>query len=224
MEKNIYIYNEMRAAAERVFNDGVNAPAGVYSLDELAKVGTTCKTAPAGVYFREEYDADELININVDGFECSYPARLAFVLAYKFERLAKVGTKACAAFQRVEDHGEPVEDVTEDSDNAGHVAPVEDVTEDSDNADTLDVAPVSSSNSIQATEYTDNADTLDVAPVAPDNINQMQGTIAASPLVASCSTSAVYPTYYEALEALGRYRPNAKLAERINGAGEAKNY
>ena len=115
MEKNIYIYNEMRTAAERVFNDGVNAPAGIYSLAELAKVGTTCKTAPAGVYFRKEYDADELININIDGFECSYPARLAFVLAYKFERLAKVGTKARAAFQRVEDHGEPVAVFTVDN-------------------------------------------------------------------------------------------------------------
>lgn len=133
MEKNTSIYNEMRAAAERVFNDGVNAPAGVYSLAELAKVGTTCKTAPAGVYFRKEYDADELININVDGFECSYPARLAFVLAYKFERLAKVGTKARAVFQRVEDHGEPVEDVTEDNDNA----------------DTLDIAPVTPDNTNQ---------------------------------------------------------------------------
>lgn len=34
------------------------------------------------------------------------------------------------------------------------------------------------------------------------------------------STLAVYPTYYEALEALGRFRPTAKLAERINGAGD----
>ena len=108
MEKNISIYNEMRAAAERVFNEGINAPAGIYSLAELAKVGTTCKTAPKGVYFREDYKADELININVDGFECSYPAYKAFELAYKFERLAKVGTKARAAFQRAADHGEPV--------------------------------------------------------------------------------------------------------------------
>lgn len=96
------IYNEMRAAAERVFNEGVNAPAGIYSLAELAKVGTTCKTAPAGVYFREEYNADKLFYINVDGFECSYPARRAFLLAYKFERLAKVGTKARAVFQRAD--------------------------------------------------------------------------------------------------------------------------
>lgn len=39
-----------------------------------------------------------------------------------------------------------------------------------------------------------------------------------------CSTYAVYPTYYAALEALGRFRPTAKLVERINGAGEAQNY
>lgn len=107
MEKNIVIYNEMRAAAERVFCEGINAPAGVYSFAELAKVGTTCKTAPAGVYFREDYNADELININVDGFECNYPARLVFVIGYKFERLAKVGAKARAAFQRAADHGDP---------------------------------------------------------------------------------------------------------------------
>lgn len=115
MEKEMTIYNEMRAAAERVFNEGVNAPAGVYSLAELAKVGTTCKTAPAGVSFREEYNADEIIIINIDGFECSYPAHRAFALAYKFERLAKVGTKARAAFQRVEDHGEPVAVFTVDN-------------------------------------------------------------------------------------------------------------
>ena len=108
MEKNFAIYKEMRAAAERVFCDGINAPAGVYSFAELAKVGTTCKTAPAGVCFREDYNADELININVDGYECSYPARFAFVIGYKFERLAKVGTKARAAFQRAADHGEPI--------------------------------------------------------------------------------------------------------------------
>ena len=108
MEKNIALYNEMCIAAERIFNDGINAPAGVYSLAQLAKVGTTCKTAPAGVYFREEYNADNLININVNGFECSYPARRAFAIAYKFERLAKVGAKARAAFQRAADHGAPV--------------------------------------------------------------------------------------------------------------------
>lgn len=115
MERNELIYNEMRAAAERVFNEGIKAPVGVYSLAELAKVGTTCKTAPAGVYFREEYNADGIININVDGFACSYPARMAFVLANKFERLTKIGTKARAAFQRVEDHGAPVAVFTVDN-------------------------------------------------------------------------------------------------------------
>ena len=45
MDKNLAIFNEMRAAAERVFNEGINAPAGVYSLAELSKVGTICKTA-----------------------------------------------------------------------------------------------------------------------------------------------------------------------------------
>ena len=115
MEKNISIYNEMRAAAECVFNEGLCAPAGIYSLAELAKVGTTCKTAPAGVYFREEYNADKLFYINVDGFECSYPARRAFALAYKFERLAKVGTKARAVFQRADEHGEAVAIFTVDA-------------------------------------------------------------------------------------------------------------
>ena len=129
MEKNFAIYNEMRAAAERVFNEGINAPAGVYSLAELAKVGTTCKTAPAGVYFREEYNADELIYINVDGFECSYPARLSFVLAYKFERLAKVGAKDRAVLQRAEDHGEPVAVFTVDNVVCDSLAACEDLRE-----------------------------------------------------------------------------------------------
>ena len=126
MEKNISIYNEMRAAAERVLNEGINAPAGIYSLAELAKVGTTCKTAPKGVYFREDYKADELININVDGFECSYPAYKAFELAYKFERLAKVGTKARAAFLRAADHGEPVAVFTLDAVTVENLAACED--------------------------------------------------------------------------------------------------
>ena len=126
MEKNFAIYNEMRAAAERVFNEGINAPAGLYSLAELAKVGTTCKTAPKGVYFREDYKADELIKITVDGFECSYPASLSFVLAYKFERLAKVGTKARAAFQRAADHGEPIAVFTLDAVTVENLAACED--------------------------------------------------------------------------------------------------
>ena len=126
MEKNLAIYNEMRAAAERVFNEGINAPAGVYSLAELSKVGTTCKTAPLGVCFRKEYNTDELININVDGFECSYPACKAFELAYKFERLAKVGTKARAAFQRAADHGEPVAVFTLDATTCDSLAACDD--------------------------------------------------------------------------------------------------
>ena len=126
MEKELAIYNEMRAAAERVFNEGINAPAGVYSMAELAKVGSTCKTAPEGVSFRKDYKADELININIDGFECSYPAYKAFKLAYKFERLAKVGTKERAVFQRVEDHGEPVAVFTLDAVTVENLAACED--------------------------------------------------------------------------------------------------
>lgn len=38
------------------------------------------------------------------------------------------------------------------------------------------------------------------------------------------STSAVYPTYFAAFEALARFRPTAQFVERINGAGEAQNY
>ena len=126
MEKEMTIYNEMRAAAERVFNEGICAPAGIYSLAELAKVGTTCKTAPAGVFFRKEYHADKLININVDGFECSYPARRAFLLAYKFERLAEVGTKARAVFQRADEHGEAVAVFTVDALLCDNLAACED--------------------------------------------------------------------------------------------------
>ena len=120
------IYNELRAAAERVFCEGINAPAGVYSFAELAKVGTTCKTAPAGVCFRENYNADELINITVDGFECNFPARFVFVIGYKFERLAKVGAKARAAFLRAADHGEPVAVFTIDATTCDSLAACDD--------------------------------------------------------------------------------------------------
>ena len=34
-----------------------------------------------------------------------------------------------------------------------------------------------------------------------------------------CSTLAVYPTYWAALEVLGRCRAGVELVERINGAG-----
>ena len=129
MEKDLAIYYEMRAAAERVFNEGINAPAGVYSLAELSKVGTICKTAPEGVCFRKDYKSEELININVDGFECSYPASLSFVLAYKFERLANVGTKERAVFHRVEDYGEPVAVFTLDAVTVENLAACEDTRE-----------------------------------------------------------------------------------------------
>ena len=129
MEKDLAIYYEMRDAAERVFNEGINAPAGVYSLAELSKVGTICKTAPEGVCFRKDYKSEELININVDGFECSYPASLSFVLAYKFERLAKVGTKERAVFHRVEDYGEPVAVFTLDAVTVENLAACEDTRE-----------------------------------------------------------------------------------------------
>ena len=129
MEKNLAIYHEMRAAAERVFYEGIKAPSGLYSLAELAKVGKICKTAPLGVCFREDYNIDELININVDGFECSYPARLSFELAYKFERLANVGSKERAVFQRAEDHGEPVAAFTLDAVTVENSAACEDPRE-----------------------------------------------------------------------------------------------
>lgn len=95
MEKNIAIYNEMYIAAERIFNDGINAPAGVYSFAELAKVGTTCKTAPAGVYFREDYNAEHVAPV---------------------EGVTEDSDNA--------EHVAPVEGVTEDS-AAEHVEPVE---------------------------------------------------------------------------------------------------
>ena len=129
MEKNLAIYYEMRAAAERVFNEGICAPAGIYSLAELAKVGTICKTAPEGVSFRKEYKADDLIHITVDGFECSYPARLSFELAYKFERLANVESKERAVFKRAEDYGEPVAVFTLDAVTVENLAACEDPRE-----------------------------------------------------------------------------------------------
>lgn len=141
MNKDLAIYNELRVAAERVFNEGIFAPAGVYSLAELAKVGTICKTAPKGVYFSEDYNDDDIMTLNVDGFSCNFPVSQVFRLARRFEILAKVGVKDRAVFTRETEHGEPVEDVTEGDDNTEHVA-----------------------------------------PVAPDNINQMQGTTAATPL------------------------------------------
>ena len=129
MEKNFAIYNEIRAAAERVFNEGINAPAGVYSLAELAKIGTTCKTAPEGVYFREDYNTDELININIEGFECSFSVCHVFIIARRFETLAKVGAKDRAIFTRAEEHGEPVAVFTLDAVTVKNLAACEDPRE-----------------------------------------------------------------------------------------------
>lgn len=126
MEKNFAIYKEMCAAAERVFNEGINAPAGVYSLAELAKVGTTCKTAPKNVYFREDYNAEELIYINVDGFTCSIPVCHIFSFARRFETLAKVGAKDRAVFTRAMEHGEPVAVFTLDAATVENLAACED--------------------------------------------------------------------------------------------------
>ena len=108
MEKDFLIYNELAAAAVKVFNEGIDAPAGTYTLAELAKVGTTCKTAPEGVNFREDYNADNLINIDINGFECSLPMCHIFAIARRFETLANVGAKDRAIFTRAMEHGEPV--------------------------------------------------------------------------------------------------------------------
>ena len=100
MEKDLRIYKELSAAAEKVFSEGIDAPAGIYKLSELAKVGTTSKTAPKGVFFRSDYDADKIINISVDDFTCSFPACQVFRLAHRFEALAQVAAKDRAVFTR----------------------------------------------------------------------------------------------------------------------------
>ena len=126
MNKDFTIYNELRVAAERVFNEGVFAPAGVYSLAELAKVGTTCKTAPRGVYFSENYNDDDIMTLNVDGFICNFPASQVFRLARRFEILAKVGVKDRAVFTRETEHGEPVAVFTLDAVTVENLAACED--------------------------------------------------------------------------------------------------
>ena len=108
MEKDIRIYKELSAAAGKVFSEGIDAPAGIYKLSELAKVGTTSKTAPKGVFFRSDYNADKIINISVDDFTCSFPACQVFRLAHRFETLAKVGAKDRAVFTREAARGELV--------------------------------------------------------------------------------------------------------------------
>ena len=108
MEKDLRIYQELSAAAATVFSEGIDAPAGIYKLSELAKVGTTSKTAPKGVFFCSDYDADKIINISVDDFTCSFPACQVFRLAHRFETLAQVGAKDRAIFTREAARGELV--------------------------------------------------------------------------------------------------------------------
>ena len=115
MEKDFRIYKELSAAAEKVFSEGIDAPAGIYKLSELAKVGTTSKTAPKGVFFRSDYDADKIINISVDDFTCSFPACQVFRLAHRFETLAQVAAKDRAVFTREAARGELVAVVSFDA-------------------------------------------------------------------------------------------------------------
>ena len=106
MTKDLAIYNEMCIAAERVFNEGIQAPVGSYSLKDLANLGK--KNAPKDVIFRSDYDANNIIKICVDTFECSFPAKSVFVLAYRFQILENVTKKDCAMFTRKADSADPV--------------------------------------------------------------------------------------------------------------------
>ena len=108
MEKDLKIYQELSAAAVTVFNEGIDAPAGIYKLSELAKVGTTSKTAPKGVFFRSDYDTDKAITLSVEDFICSFPACQVFRLAHRFETLAQVAAKDRAIFTREAARGELV--------------------------------------------------------------------------------------------------------------------
>ena len=118
------IYNELRAAAERVFNDGVQAPVGSYTLSDLAAMGNT-KKAP-GVAFRSEYNTDNIINISVNGFECSFSASRVFKIARRFEVLAKVSKKNCAIFTRKADSADPVAVFTLDATTCDSLAACDD--------------------------------------------------------------------------------------------------
>ena len=115
MEKDLKIYQELSAAAATVFNEGIDAPAGIYKLSELAKVGTTSKTAPKGVFFRSDYDTDKAITLSVEDFICSFPACQVFRLAHRFETLAQVGAKDRAIFTREAARGELVAVVSLDA-------------------------------------------------------------------------------------------------------------
>lgn len=124
MNKEMAIYNELRAAAERVFNDGVQAPVGSYTLSDLAAMGNT-KKAP-GVAFRSEYNTDNIINISVNGFECSFYASRVFKIARRFEVLAKVSKKNCAIFTRKADSADPVAVFTLDATTCDSLAACDD--------------------------------------------------------------------------------------------------
>ena len=126
MEKNFVIYKELVKAAAKVFDEGITAPVGTYTLSELSKIGTTAKTAPKGVYFHKGYNADNIINIIVDGFKCSLPAHHIFLIARRFETLAKVGAKDRAAFTRAMKHGELVAVFTLDAVTVENLAACED--------------------------------------------------------------------------------------------------
>lgn len=115
MEKDFKIYKEISAAAAKVFSEGIDAPAGIYKLSELAKVGTTSKTAPKAVFFCSDYNADNIITLSVDDFNCSFPACQVFRLAHRFEILAKVGAKDRAVFTREAARGELVAVVSLDA-------------------------------------------------------------------------------------------------------------
>lgn len=115
MEKDFKIYKELSAAAAKVFSEGIDAPAGIYKLSELAKVGTTSKTAPKAVFFCSDYNADNIITLSVDDFNCSFSACQVFRLAHRFEILAKVGTKDRAVFTREAARGELVAVVSLDA-------------------------------------------------------------------------------------------------------------
>ena len=115
MNKELAIYNEIRAAAERVFNEGIQAPVGTYTLKDLSNI---CKdNAPDDIYFRSDYNDCDIIKISVDGFECEFYAAFVFALAYRFESLAKVNKKDCAKFTREAEIGEPVAVFTLDATN-----------------------------------------------------------------------------------------------------------
>ena len=115
MNKELAIYNELCAAAERVFNEGIQAPVGTYTLKDLSNIGK--KNAPDYVYFRSDYNENDLIKISVDSFECEFYAAFVFALAYRFEILAKVNKKDCAKFTREAEIGEPVAVFTLDATN-----------------------------------------------------------------------------------------------------------